>query len=95
MDNFKVSSFVPVSCKPLIFNVILCPVEQKKVRIRHKLLYVKYRKPICFEDFTLLFDRPEKLQLTRQLNERSKHVCFALTIRATCTSTCRVSAVAV
>jgi len=38
MDNFKVSSFVPVSYKPLILNVILCPVEQKKVRIRHKLL---------------------------------------------------------
>jgi len=27
-------------------------VEQKKLRIRHKLLYVKFRKPICFEDFT-------------------------------------------
>jgi len=26
-------------------------VEQKKVRIRHKVLYVKYRKPSYFEDF--------------------------------------------
>ena len=70
-------------------------MEQKKVRIRHKLFYVNLESPVALKLSPLLFDRPEKLQLTRQLNERSKHVCFALTIRATCTATCTVSAVAV
>ena len=50
--NFKISSTVPVSCIPLVYKMIFSPVEQKKLRIRHKLMYVKYRKPSCFEDFT-------------------------------------------
>jgi len=50
--NFKISSTVPVSCIPLVYKMIFNPVEQKKLRIRHKLMYVKYRKPSCFENFT-------------------------------------------
>ena len=69
-------------------------MEQKKVRIRHKLLYVRYTKP-SFEDFTPLFDRPEKLELIRDIIERSKNLSFALAMRATCTATCKMSAVAV
>jgi len=70
-------------------------VEEKKVRIRDKLFSLNYRNPVALMISPLFFDRPEKLELPRQLNERSKNVCLALTIRATYTSTCRVSAVAV
>ena len=50
--NFEISSTVPICCIPCSYKRTLSPVEQKKVRIRHKLLYVKYTKPSCFEDFT-------------------------------------------
>jgi len=50
--NFEISSTVPVCCVPFCYKRFFIPVEQKKVRIWHKLLYVKYRKPSCFEDFT-------------------------------------------
>jgi len=42
VTNFEISSTVPVCCIPKIYNMIFSPVEQKKLRIRHKLLYVKY-----------------------------------------------------
>ena len=50
--HFEISSTVPVCCIPLMYKMTLSPVEQKKVSIRHKLLYIKYRKSSCFEDFT-------------------------------------------
>jgi len=48
VDNFEVSCTVPVCCVPKLCGMILISVEYKKVRIIHKLLYVKYRKPMDF-----------------------------------------------
>jgi len=61
VDTFKITFSVPVSCKRLIFNKTLIAVEHKKVRIRHKLLYVKYISPVSLMITLLSFDRPEKL----------------------------------
>jgi len=49
--KFEISSTIPVCCIPYIYERNSITVEQKKVRIRHKFLYVKYTKSICFEDF--------------------------------------------
>jgi hypothetical protein len=40
VNNFKISSTVPVCCIAVECNVTLCAVEQKKVTVRHNLLRV-------------------------------------------------------